>query len=105
LKFLRDGIPSGNIFANAVGHSGTNFFSADLLSHTGTDTPPTGVVAAIGKKFSSVSDFTTSLGLSDFAQYGVEGNKYTGSHFNFPFRIRLVPGEGISKTSSEYFTD
>lgn len=72
LKFLRDGVDSGNIMANVStqGQRSYNFFKNDLMSilrasPDGFDNPPS--LKDISEHIKPETGFTASLGHSDFS--------------------------------------
>jgi len=76
LKFLRDGIDSGNL-VSMYGVNGTpgewNYFEHSFSNHI---KPAEGAaLAAVAKKFSSATDWIQEVGLSDMAMYGQDGVK------------------------------
>jgi len=113
LKFLRDGVDSANIIAmySVDGQPGNyDFFANSFSNHISFPKP--GLASwAIGKKFSTATDFITSLGLSDAAQMGSDGNFNYAA--NFPWKLRFVPNPQLTNqfptdkqsSSSTYFTE
>jgi len=92
LKCLRDGVPSGNmVFMYSLGgQTSYNFFKHDLSNHV----PYPGENAPLGTKlvlkiFSEVSDYPTTIGLSDLAKFSEDGTKHEPPVF--PFRLILHP--------------
>lgn len=90
LKFLRDGVDSGNLVAMyaADGQPGNwNFFANDFVNHI---PPAEGIKPkALSKKFSTVTKYIQEIGLSDFAKYDEHGAA-SGSAV-FPFSLRFAP--------------
>jgi len=96
IKFLRDGIPSGNAFAmySLLGQPSYNFFKHDLSNHPpdlGDWAPLT--LKAIKARFSTGSTWPSFLGLSDLARYDQFGR--VESNPNFPYRIVFHPNKRI----------
>jgi len=93
LKFLRDGIPSANIFAlgTLLGQTSYNFFLHDSSNHL-PDIPSDSAFAfkMIRDKFSQASNFPMMLGASHLSAYDQHGNKVSGN-VNFPYRLIFHP--------------
>lgn len=89
LKFLRDGVPSGNLVAmySVNGAESWNFFKMDFSNHIGK----AGGIALnlVAKKFSSGTPFVQYVGLSDIATYDQFGNKVANP--KFPFQLVFEP--------------
>lgn len=70
LKFLRDGVDSADLVSmySVNGQPGDwNFFEHTFTNHIPSATGA--ALDAVAKKFSSVTDYITSIGLSNYAQY------------------------------------
>jgi len=99
MKFLRDGIDSGNMVAmyGVNGQPGKwNFFENEFRNH---------IVAAEGaalklvsKKFSTVTDWIQEVGLSDMAMFGEDGKKV--DHPVYPWRMDFTPNPSVKKMFS-----
>jgi len=93
LKFLRDDIPSANVFAlgSLLGQTSYNFFMHDVSNHL-PDIPNNSPFAEkmVRDKFAQASDFPMMLGLSHLAAYDQHGKKVSGS-LNFPFKLIFHP--------------
>lgn len=63
-----------------------NFFSKNFFNHIGSATSFT--LKKVAEKFSEVTDWIQSVGLSDFARYGQDGVEE--KQLNFPFSLRFV---------------
>jgi hypothetical protein len=99
MKFMRNNIKSGNIFAMyaLTGQSSFNYFAHDLSNH-----PPAVNVndpsIPFAKKmlfnaFSKASAWPTYLGVSDLAHYDQNGN--TVANPVFPFRVIFHPVKSV----------
>lgn len=83
LKFLRDGVHSGNLVAmyGVNGAESWNFFKMDFSNHIGA---AEGIALnLVAKKFSSGTPFIQYVGLSDIAQYDQHGNEVAAPKFPF----------------------
>lgn len=103
LKFLRDGIDSGNMVAmySVDGQPTWNFFANDFTNHIpDADTAQTKLLSS---HFASFTQWITEVGLSDMAKYDQNGKDY-GSNLNFPFSLRFHP-TGKIMFPDEYVTD
>jgi len=91
-KFLRDGVPSGNIHALGAGpQSSFNFFLHDFSNHV----PDLPFSAPIGPTllrdlFATASMYPTWVGLSKIAETDATGKKPTGTP-NYPWRLIFHP--------------
>lgn len=105
LKFLRDGVDSANLVSmysvNGNPKGDHDFFSQIFSNHIGPGT--TTATEALSKKFSSATEFITSIGLSDFARYGADGKEV--SNPIFPFAINFKPNKAIANNKNSYFID
>lgn len=106
LKFLRDGMDSASLVAmySVEGQDSWNFFKNDFKNHipavTGNGLLP------LASKFSTVTNFIQTVGLSDFAQYSQSGYKVQKPVF--PFQLRFHPTGEISfsdEYSGTYYLD
>lgn len=92
LKFLRDGVPSGNIHLLGAGPQASfNFFAHDFSNHVPDfpfNTPPKALI--LRDLFLTASDYPTFVGLSRIAEFDASGNKPSGTP-NYPWRIILHP--------------
>jgi hypothetical protein len=106
LKFLRDGMDSASLVAmySVEGQDSWNFFKNDFRNHipavTGNGLLP------LASKFSTVTNFIQTVGLSDFAQYSQSGYKVQKPVF--PFQLRFHPTGEITFSddySGTYYLD
>jgi len=70
IKFLRDSVPSANIFAmySLEGQTSFNLFEHDLTNHVpnlGSNAPL--ILKALKAKFMQASNYPTLIGLADMA--------------------------------------
>jgi len=88
LKFLRDGMDSGNMVAmfSVDGQQSWNFFRNNFTN----DIPPleSAALVPLGIKFSTATKTIGNVGLSNMAMYGQSGVK---EEPNFPFSLNFVP--------------
>ena len=93
VKFLRDGMPSGNMVAmySTDGQPSWNFFDFDFTNHI--PDPKSAGGAAIANKFATVTPFIQYVGVSDMATYGQSGHKATTP--KFPFELIYRPDPSI----------
>jgi hypothetical protein len=101
LKFLRSGVPSGNLVAmfSVDGQKSWNFFENDFSNHI--PDPVGSGQKALAQKFATATPKIGSVGLSDIATYDQNGKKE--SNPKFPFEIIFVPDSGIkSRFTSDY---
>lgn len=86
MKFLRNGIDSANLVAmfSVEGSPDFNFFAEDFTTHIGPSSSM--ATKALGKKFSSATDFIQSVGVSDWAMH--DQNGYTVKKPVVPFSLR-----------------
>lgn len=104
LKFLRDGIDSANLVSmysvNGNPKGNTNFFAEDFTNHIGAGT--TTATEALSRKFATVTNYITSIGLSDFAKYGGDGQEVANPVF--PFELRFAPNRaGVTNNTTKDF--
>jgi len=106
LKFLRDGIDSGNLVAmfGVDGQPEWNFFKNNFSNHI----PPLASAALVplGMKFAEATKNIGQVGLSDMASYGEDGVKVDSPVF--PFSLNFVPSSDVPSFPDEYvesFTD
>jgi hypothetical protein len=89
LKFLRDGVPSGNLVAmyGVNGFDSWNFFKMDFSNHI----PDAQGVALtlVAKKFATATPFVQYVGLSDIATWDKNGKKTDSP--KFPFQLVFEP--------------
>ena len=97
LKLLRDGVDSANMIGmySMDGQPGSNNFFAHSFSNHIPFPKPGMASEALNKKFSSASDYITSLGLSDSATIDQYGNYQMNA--NFPWKIRFVPNPRLKE--------
>jgi len=89
LKFLRDGVHSGNLVAmyGVNGADSWNFFKMDFSNHIGS---AQGVALnLVAKKFATATPFVQYVGLSDIATYDQFGKKVDAP--KFPFQLVFEP--------------
>jgi len=106
LKFMRDGVPSANVFAmySLLGQSNNfNFFKHDLSSHV-PDLPSDAPTALqlIRWKFSTASAFPVFLGLNGIAAYDESGDN--SSKLAFPFRLHFHPNTTLHNLLPDTWT-
>jgi len=93
LKCLRNGIPSGNLFAmySLLGQDSWNFFKHDLTSHVGDFSSGSAsfLFNRLRARFAEASNFPTMIGLSDLAKYQEDGSVVENPEF--PFRLVFHP--------------
>jgi len=98
IKFLRDGIDSGNIMGNVgvYGQRSFNFFKhpcdSILTDNSGFENPPDLTESA--RTIKPETGFVDSIGHLDFAQFNNDGSKVEEPVL--PFRVRYVPDGNIS---------
>jgi hypothetical protein len=92
LKFLRNGVPSGNIHLLGAGPQDSfNFFAHDFSNHVPDfpfNTPPAALV--LRDLFLTASAYPTYVGLSRIAEFDATGKKPSSTP-NYPWRIILHP--------------
>jgi hypothetical protein len=99
LKFMRNGVPSGNVFAmySLNGQSSFNFFKHDLSNHAPqvniNDPNIPFAKKMLFNAFSKVSTWPTWLGVNDLGKYDQYGN--TVANPVFPFRVIFHPVTAI----------
>jgi len=91
MKFMRDNVPSGNVFAmyKLSGQTSFNFFLHDLTNHPPLFKPTELSEKLLIKQFKTASKWPTMLGLSSMAKFDEQGNE--SSSPDFPFRIVFHP--------------
>jgi len=93
LKCLRDGVPSGNLFAmySLQGQDSWNFFKHDLTNHVpDLNAASAGfVLSQLRKRFEEASRYPVMIGLSDLAKYTDDGIPFQRP--TFPFRLIFHP--------------
>jgi hypothetical protein len=96
LKFLRDGVPSGNIHLLGGGPQDSfNFFAHDFSNHSPDfpfNSPPAALV--LRDLFLTASAYPTYVGLSRAAELDSSGQKPSGTP-NYPWRIILHPSAAL----------
>lgn len=109
MKFLRDEMDSANTFGNGsiLGQTSYNFFETDLVSNVKDaadsvfDLSEVGpLVANFAVKTIPETNFITSVGLSNFAEYDQYGQKVDNP--NWPFSVRYEPNEEL-KYDDEFY--
>jgi len=98
LKFLRDGVESANL-VSMLGVNGQpgewNFFEHTFTNHI--PNAKGAALDAVAAKFSTATDYITSVGLSDYAKYDQSGNEETPV---FPYELFFVPDASIANVNS-----
>jgi len=98
LKFLRDGMDSGNMVAmfSVDGQESWNFFRNNFTN----DIPPleSAALVPLGVKFSTATKTIGNVGLSNMAMYGQSGVK--DDNLVFPFSLNFVPA--VNGFSDDY---
>jgi hypothetical protein len=104
LKFLRDGIPSGNILAM---YSTSGQYSWNPFKHDFTNVFKIGSETISGRllstKFSSVTNMIGSVGVRDLAEYDENGNKEAEPRF--PFRLIFRPTDLVNNIFPDTYTE
>lgn len=93
LKFLRDGVDSGNLVSmfEVAGQPGNwNFFGNDFSNHI---SPASGPLVALGAKFATYTSFIQYVGLSDMAMYSETGA--SNPQPVFPWSLRFAPSNDV----------
>jgi hypothetical protein len=103
LKFLRDGVPSANLVAmwSVDGQDTWNFFQHEFTTHISD--PTTTGPKVLAEKFKAATPLITSVGLSDFAQYGQDGKLISSP--KFPFGLVFKPNPTLQSQYSNDFTE
>jgi len=96
MKFLRDNIPSANVFAiwSLGGQQSYNFFAHDASNHIPAipnDSPLPAKI--IQDKFATASNFPNMVGVSHLAEFDQNGNKVPSPVF--PWRIIFHPATDL----------
>lgn len=93
LKFLRDGVDSGNFVAmdSVDGQESWNFF---LRNFTNNIPSPSLAMAPLAVKFATATPHIGQVGLSNMALYDESGAKTSDPVF--PFSLNFVPDSGLS---------
>jgi len=103
IKFLRDGVPSGNTVSmyGVNGQASWNFFKHDFANHI----PPAEGLAlkALEKKFSSATEWTGFAGLKDIATYDQFGRDYS-NNLKFPYKLIWRPNPELQTKFSDHWT-
>ena len=99
VKFLRDGIDSANLVGmySVDGQNSYNFFEHEWANHV--PDPKALYLIPLLEKFTAVSKFIQTVGLSDMASYGQDGSKVEP---NFPWKLRFEPAAGTDFPSDQY---
>jgi hypothetical protein len=89
LKFLRDGMDSASLVAmySVDGQDSWNFFKNDFSNHIPAVSSAS--LFPVAAKFSTVTDYIQTVGLSDFAQHDQKGAAVASPVF--PFSLRFHP--------------
>jgi hypothetical protein len=101
LKFLRDGQPSGNLVAmyGVDGQPSWNFFENTFSNHI--PDPKGSGQQALASKFATATSKTNSVGLSDIATIGQNGQKV--SNPKFPFELIFEPDTSVKNRFTSAF--
>lgn len=92
VKCLRNGVPSGNIFAmySLQGQDSWNFFAHDLTNHVPDLSNNAGfLLKELRATFAKASNWPVMIGVSDLAILDKNGNNITSP--KFPFRLIFHP--------------
>jgi len=94
LKFLRDGVASGNMVAmfSVDGQQSWNFFKNNFTNHIPSF--QSAALIPLGAKFATATRNIQQVGLSDMARYDQTGAE--ASTPSFPFSLNFVPTGDIS---------
>jgi len=110
MKLLRDGVPSGNMFAmySLQGQESWNFFTNDLTNHVpDLSNNAEFILKELRSVFAKVSAWPVMIGTSDLAQYDANGKNITSP--KFPFRLVFHPTTALHNafpdTPQQPFTD
>jgi len=89
LKFLRDGVASGNMVAmlSVDGQPSWNFFKNNFTNHIPALASP--ALAPLGAKFATATPHVQQVGLSDMARFDQTGAEVSTP--SFPFSLNFVP--------------
>jgi hypothetical protein len=102
LKFIRDGVPSANVFAmySLEGQTSFNLFEHDLTNHVPMLNPKTAPLALrlLQKAFEKASKWPTFLGSKPMAQYDQAGTYFNDDKVNYPFRLVFHPVTAVHQT-------
>jgi len=99
-KFLRSGKPSGNMLAlrKEGTQKNTMDWFQDMMSHKASSiTPPIGWF--LSAKFKQASKFAVDIGVSELADYDVDGKRVTKP--KFPFEMSLLPNPELDSVTLE----
>ncbi len=103
IKFLRDGVPSGNTVAmySVNGQDSWNFFKNDLSNHI----PAADGMAlkALQWKFSGATPYTGMMGLKDMARYDQNGKDWSNS-LKIPYKLVFKPDSDIQSKFTDYWS-
>lgn len=104
LKFLRDGEDSGNTFGllGLEGQASYNFFESSLTTKFEGDSPNEDWTP-IAINFKTATDFTTSIGNSDFASIDQDGIHEETPVFPFDLRFEPAGGDHLQFPADTYF--
>lgn len=99
LKFLRNGMDSGNVVANHsfLGQDSYNFFANSLSTILTDDASP---LDTVHRHFKKATDFQGGVGNSEFASYDQDSKKVLNPVF--PFRLRFEPTGDINMPADTY---
>jgi len=92
MKFLRSGVPSGNMFAmySLQGQTSWNFFDHDLTNHVPDLSANAGfLLKELRSTFAKASAWPVMIGISNLAQFDESGTNITSP--KFPFRLVFHP--------------
>jgi len=92
MKLLRDGVPSGNMFAmySLQGQDTWNFFANDLTNHVPDLSDNAAfILRELRSTFAKASNWPVMIGTSNLAQFDQSGTNITSP--KFPFRLVFHP--------------
>jgi hypothetical protein len=89
VKFLRDGVDSGNFVAmwSVDGQKSMNWFANDFFTHIADAKSP--LFMPLEKRFATATDYITDIGMSDMAKYDQDGNEE--AEVVFPWYLHFKP--------------
>lgn len=95
MKFLRDGVPSGNFVAmpSLEGQQEGNFFHNEFSNHV--EEPTSAALKVIARRFERTAKYATFVGLSDIATYDTKGK--VEENPVFPYQLTLKPSPIIKE--------
>ena len=99
LKFLRNGMDSGNVAANQSfqGQTSYNFFENSISTILAGDHSK---LDEVHRFFKKATDFQGGLGTSEFASYDQDGKEELDPEF--PFRLRFEPTGDFNMPADTY---